>query len=50
MNLKTGKVKEHVYQSQGQAFRKLELMAKDPDMEVTMCTNEFIGKTVSTHD
>jgi hypothetical protein len=50
MNLKTGKVKEYVYQSQGAAFRKLEVLAKDPELEVTICTNEFIGQTLATHD
>lgn len=46
MNLKTGKVKEHAYQSQGAAFRKLEALTRDPDLEVTICTQEFIGQTM----
>jgi len=50
MNKKTKKVKEFVYQSQGQAIRKMDVLASDPDHEVTLCTNEFIGQAVPTHD
>jgi hypothetical protein len=45
---KTGKVKEHTYQTEGHALNKVRKLMDTPDVEVTVCNHNSIHQ-LTTH-
>ena len=49
-NVKTGKVKEHIYQRHSAADRKIHELYLKPDTEFTVCDPDTIHFVPSTHE